>query len=174
MTVLLVDTDILIAHLRGVAAARDWLKSARAKGRLYISAVSVAELAGGMRANEGSGVEALISIFTVEPITEQVGWQAGEYQRRFGKSHSGIGIADYLIAATAKLLHTEPSTLNIKHFPMFPGLTRPFELPRKNFPVHQSHNSGFTVFASPTSSDTNASLDAASHQSISGRPAPGL
>ena len=128
--VVLVDTDILIAHLRGEAVARDWLKSARATGRLHISAVTVAELAGGMRADESGGVEALISIFTVEPVTEQTGWLAGEYQRRFGKSHSNIGIADYLIAATAMLMHTEPSTLNIKHFPMFPRLTRPFELPQ--------------------------------------------
>lgn len=49
----LVDSDILIAHLRGVAAAREWLEQARrATGPLAISVISVAEVAGGMRSGE--------------------------------------------------------------------------------------------------------------------------
>ncbi|TXB86454.1 type II toxin-antitoxin system VapC family toxin, partial [Mycobacterium tuberculosis] len=39
---ILVDSDVLIAHLRGVVAARDWLVSARKDGPLAISVVSTA------------------------------------------------------------------------------------------------------------------------------------
>jgi hypothetical protein len=46
----------------------------------------------------------------------------GEYRQ----SHSGIGLGDYLIAATALTGGLELATLNVRHFPMFPGLTRPF------------------------------------------------
>lgn len=49
---ILVDSDVLIAHLRGVVAARDWLVSARKDGPLAISVVSTAELIGGMRTAE--------------------------------------------------------------------------------------------------------------------------
>jgi hypothetical protein len=43
-----------------------------------------------------------------------------EYRR----SHPGTG--DYLIAATALTEGLEIATLNIHHYPMFPGLARPF------------------------------------------------
>ena len=40
---ILVDSDVLIAHLRGAEAARDWLISARrGTGVLAVSAVSLA------------------------------------------------------------------------------------------------------------------------------------
>jgi predicted nucleic acid-binding protein len=48
--VILVDSDVLIEHLRGNAAARDWLVHAReSSGPLAISVVSLAETAGWMR-----------------------------------------------------------------------------------------------------------------------------
>ncbi len=41
-------------------------------------------------------------------------------------SHSGIDDADYLIAATANILDAPLLTTNVRHFPMFEGLTRPY------------------------------------------------
>ena len=38
----------------------------------------------------------------------------------------GIGLGDYLIAATALTEGLELATLNIRHYPMFDGLARPF------------------------------------------------
>ena len=50
---ILVDSDVLIEHLRGNAAARDWLAHARqVSGPLAISVVSLTEIAGGMRSPE--------------------------------------------------------------------------------------------------------------------------
>src|ERR1700739_252735 len=46
---ILVDSDVLIAHLRGVAVASDLLVGARNDGPLAISAVSIVELIGGTR-----------------------------------------------------------------------------------------------------------------------------
>ena len=37
-----------------------------------------------------------------------------------------IGLGDYLIAATALIEGLELATLNVRHYPMFPGLARPF------------------------------------------------
>ena len=127
---ILVDTDVLIAHLRGIEAARDWLRQARTSGPILISAVTVTELSGGMRSAERREVWALLAALRVEPVTEIVARQAGEYMRQFRRSHNGIGLGDYLIAATVGVRGVPLATLNVRHFPMFAGLTPPFELPR--------------------------------------------
>lgn len=126
---ILLDTDVLIAHLRGIHSARDWLHESRARERLGISVVSIAELTGGMRSAERREVWALLSILRTEPVSEIVARRAGEFMREFRRNHAGIGTADYLIAATADTLGAELATLNTRHFPMFAGLQPPFSLP---------------------------------------------
>lgn len=125
---ILVDTDILIAHLRGREPARAWLRKARVEGPLSVSVVSVAELTGGMPSTERREVWRLLSVLRAEPVTELIGRRAGELIRSYRRSHGGIGIADYLIAATAEHQGAELATLNVRHFPMFPDLEPPFSL----------------------------------------------
>jgi predicted nucleic acid-binding protein len=50
--VILADTDILIAHLRGVTHGYEWLKQVRQSGPLVVSALTIAELTDGMRSSE--------------------------------------------------------------------------------------------------------------------------
>jgi predicted nucleic acid-binding protein len=126
--VILVDSDVLIAHLRGTPAARDWLVEARRRDQLAISVVTTAEIVGGMRSAERREVWRLLSAFKVEPATEIVGRRAGDMMRRYRASHAGIGLGDYLIAATADVKGLELATLNVRHFPMFPDLRPPFTL----------------------------------------------
>jgi predicted nucleic acid-binding protein len=125
--VILVDSDVLIEHLRGTTAARDWLLGAReSSGRLAISVVSLTEVAGGMRSPERREVMRLLGSMQRFEVTEQVAWRAAVLMRQYRRSHSGIGLGDYLIAATALSEGLEIATLNIRHYPMFPGLARPF------------------------------------------------
>lgn len=126
--VILVDSDILIAHLRGLEAARAWLLNARSEGPLAISVVSIAELVGGMRSAERREAWRLLASFRAEPATEIIARQAGEFRRQYRRSHSGIGLGDYLIAATAEVKGYRLGTLNVKHFPMFQGLRPPFAI----------------------------------------------
>ncbi len=123
---ILVDTDVLIAHLRGDERARSWLRDARIAGPLVTSVVTVAELTGGMRSDERGSVRGLLSVLDAVPVTELIALRAGEFMRQYRRSHSGIGIADYLIAATAETQSARLATLNTKHFPMLPDLERPF------------------------------------------------
>lgn len=127
---ILVDTDVLIAHLRGVPAARDWLVESRtqAGGPLAASVVTAAEILGGMRSPERPGVARLLATFRLQPVNEVVARRAGELMREYRRSHAAIGLGDYLIAATTKVLGLELATLNVKHFPMFEGLRPPFKL----------------------------------------------
>jgi len=126
LIMMLVDSDVLIAHLRGLGAARDWLIDARKNGLLAISVVSIAELVGGMRSVERREVWRLVSSFRAEPATEIIARRAGEMMRRYRRSHTGIGLGDYLIAATADVKGLQLATLNVRHFPMFKDLRPPF------------------------------------------------
>ena len=127
---ILVDSDVLIAHLRGMPQARDWLLRARRDtGRLGVSAVSVTEVGGGMRSHEKRQVTRLLASLDIFPVSEHVAWRAAELMRSYRHSHSGIGLGDYLIAATAVTGGLQLATMNIRHFPMFADLRAPFELP---------------------------------------------
>lgn len=117
---ILVDSDVLIAHLRGVVAARDWLVSARKDGPLAISVVSTAER---------REVWRLLASFRVQPATEVIARRAGDMMRRYRRSHNRIGLGDYLIAATADVQDLQLATLNVWHFPMFEQLKPPFAVP---------------------------------------------
>ena len=79
-----------------------------------------------MREGERDRTQTLMRAIEWMPVDEQLADLAGELARRFVRSHRGIGAADYLVAATALWLEAELLTLNVKHFPMFRGLTRPY------------------------------------------------
>lgn len=126
---ILVDSDVLIAHLRGVDAARQWLLEARRRsGRLATSVVCLAEVAGGMRSGERRSVARLLSTLHAFPVTERVAWRAADLMRIHRRSNVGIGLGDYLVAATADVGGLELATLNVKRFPMFETLCAPFTL----------------------------------------------
>jgi predicted nucleic acid-binding protein len=125
--VILVDSDILINHLRGHQSATDWLRATQDHADLALSAVSVLEVAGGMRSPERHDVVRLIAQCAVLPITERIAWQAADFMRAYRRSHSGISQGDYVLAATARVHGLDLATLNVRHFPMISGLTRPFE-----------------------------------------------
>lgn len=126
---ILVDSDVLITHLRGHPVAQDWLVDARRRtGPLAVSVVSIAEITGGMRSGERRDVTRLMDSLQQLPVDTSIAWRAGELRRRFQRSHNAIGIADYLIAATAQVHGCELATLNVRHFPMLDGLTPPFRV----------------------------------------------
>ncbi len=126
---ILVDSDVLIANLRGMPAARDWLLAARRdSGPLAISTVSVTEVAGGMRSPERRQVSRLLASMQTVAVTERIAWRAAEFMRAYRRSHQGIGLGDYLIAATAIVEGLEFATLNVRHFPMMEDLEAPFQI----------------------------------------------
>lgn len=126
---ILVDTDVLIANLRGINVAQEWLRHTRARtGRLAVSVVTNAEIIGGMRSPERREVTRLLNSVRPLPVTDMIAHRAGELRHRYRRSHAAIGVVDYLIAATAEVHGLELATLNIKHFPMFADLKPPFPL----------------------------------------------
>lgn len=126
-TPLVVDTSVFIDHLRGVTEARDALVGARSFGRSILGSVLTrTEILGGMRSAERSRTIALLDVVDWVEVTEAIADDAGALARRYRSSHPGIDIADYVIAATTSACRAELWTRNVKHFPMFPGLTAPY------------------------------------------------
>ena len=123
----LVDTTIAVDHLRGEPAATELLSSLTDAGvDLVASELVRFELMAGVRNQELSALEEFCSALHWVPVTEDVARVAGQLARRYRKSHNGIGAVDYLIAATAIALDAELLTTNVRHFPMFPELRRPY------------------------------------------------
>lgn len=121
----LFDSTILIAHLRGVAQATRLLVDA-VEGGALASVISRAEIEGGMRSGERGDVARLFDGLSLIPVTDAVARRAGVHLRTYRRSHPGIDLADYLIAASAEESHATLITLNVKHFPMFTKMQPPW------------------------------------------------
>ncbi len=119
------DTSLLIEHLRGDGRATDLLQSVANDERLA-SVLTRVELEGGMKSGERAQVASLLDVLRLLPVTDAVARRAGELLRRYRRSHTGIDLVDYVVAATAELNDARVVTLNVRHFPMFKGLRAPF------------------------------------------------
>ena len=124
---ILVDTSVLIDHLRGDKAAHGALAAAVDAGdRLVYSVVTKVEILAGMRAGEEMAtrrlLDALDRLDVDDPIAERAGFLASRYLR----SHPGVDPIDFIIAATAELHRATLWTRNLKHFPMFEELRPPY------------------------------------------------
>ena len=124
---LVVDTSVLIDHLRGNLAARRALATARASGRgPKASVLTKIELLAGVRPPEQRATHELMAALEWVDVDEELAEQAGALASRFMRSHPGIELADYVIAATTERLGADLLTRNRKHFPMFPDLADPY------------------------------------------------
>ena len=111
----LVDTDVWIDYLRGHPQAIACIK--QLPERVWISAVSVAELHAGVREGaERDALALLISSLDVADLTAEIATRGGLLRRDYGRSH-GVGLNDALIAATALELDLQLLTLNVKRYP---------------------------------------------------------
>lgn len=120
----LLDSCIVIDLLRGREAALAYVEGLAEIPSL--SVVTATEIIAGQRtASERRLIDRLLSTYTVLDIGLDIAAQAGDDLRRYGPSH-GIDPIDALIAATARIHGLHLATLNLKHFPMFDGLKRPY------------------------------------------------
>ena len=118
---ILVDTDVLIWHLRGYPQATRRLDEL---GTLTLSAVSYLEVLQGMRNKaELVAVKKMLDKRSAKllPLTEAITLRAIALMESITLSH-GLQMGDALIAATA-IEHQMPVlTANVKHFGAVSGL----------------------------------------------------
>jgi predicted nucleic acid-binding protein len=120
MDKVLLDSDMLIDHLRGYEPARQYLKRFEA-GEVagYLSIITVAELAARHMRQEAeeTKVQHLLALFTHIDLDYAIAWRGGEIRR-----HYQTRLADALIAATALMHHLRLATRNLQHFTPIEGL----------------------------------------------------
>jgi len=125
--VIILDTSVLIDHLRGDPGAQQAVIDASGRGeRLASSVVTKVETLGGMRAYEEPAIRQLFGSIEWIDVDDSIAELAGLTANRFMRSHPRIDATDYIIAATAEWHNATLWTTNLKHFPMFAGLTRPY------------------------------------------------
>ena len=118
MTVL-TDSDILIEVSRGrdKTLVSQWLELGQSDALILYSAISAAELWAGARPPEYPALDALFDALLCVPIDAVLGRRAGEFLRRYRKSHA-VELGDALIAASALERGARLWTRNRKHYPM--------------------------------------------------------
>ncbi|CAN5568044.1 type II toxin-antitoxin system VapC family toxin [soil metagenome] len=121
------DTSVLIDHLRGDDRARQLVKRATRSGaRVVASVLTKVEILAGVRPHEAEATRRLLDRVEWIDVDDELAERAGALAARFVRSHPGIEVVDYVIAASAQRLDAELWTRNVRHFPMFPGLTAPY------------------------------------------------
>jgi predicted nucleic acid-binding protein len=124
---LLLDTSVLIDHLRGNRAAHQALAAAVDDGeRLAASVVVKVEVLAGMRPAEERKTRQLLDALDWIPVDDDIAERAGLLANRYLPSHPGVDPVDYIIAATVELHSAVLWTRNLEHFPMFPDLEPPY------------------------------------------------
>jgi predicted nucleic acid-binding protein len=121
---MLLDTNVVIDLLRHDQGALAFVLSLQRAPR--ISVITITELRAGQRSRrEEAGIDRYVEVFNPIDVSVSIAEKAGEFRRTFGRSH-GVGPIDAIIAATADIHGLPLATLNLKQFPMFPGLDRPY------------------------------------------------
>lgn len=116
---LVLDTNIVIHLLKKqpqiVACFIDLLEDQTV---FLLSPIVVAEIYAGAFQREHKEIETLFSLCKRISINCETGLQAGNYAHRYRKTHQGISLEDYLLAASAQQNHCPLWTSNHKHYPM--------------------------------------------------------
>jgi predicted nucleic acid-binding protein len=114
VTKLLLDTDVLIDHLRGDLHVAALLRDVAAgRVRASVSVITESELLASPRLSRAQirEIEALLALLPSLAVTSRVARVAAKLQRT-----ERMALPDALIAATAMLAHATLVTRNLKHF----------------------------------------------------------
>ncbi len=114
----LLDSDVVIWHLRGHPLVVPRVVALSQRGRLGLSVITRAEVIQGMRDPEREGTFAFLDACESLPVDQAAADRAGEIVRSYRGQGFTIDLPDALIGATALELGLPFYTCNARHFPM--------------------------------------------------------
>ena len=118
MPAYLLDSGILIRHLRNRPGYHGLVKGLNSAGDVSISAFTRVEVVRGMREHERERTFALLDGFITYPIDRATADRAGELLRAWQSRGIILGGPDAIIAASALQVGAALITTNARHFPM--------------------------------------------------------
>lgn len=119
---IVVDTSILIDHLRGGNVWKKIVSEINDDTQLFVPTIVLFELFSGTSTEKPavvSQIYKLLGKFQRLDLNELIARQAGELYRDTNKT---LEIPDYIIAASALQINAQIVTLNQKHFTQIPGV----------------------------------------------------
>ncbi len=119
----LLDTGLVLRHLRGQRRAVRLLSGLGKLGRLSVSAVTRLEVHAGMRPEERYATTKLLSRFITFDVDRELADRAGDLIRERQDHGSPLTVPDAIIAATALAYGLSLVTLNQADFAGIPGLS---------------------------------------------------
>lgn len=119
----LLDTGLVIRHLRGQRRTVRLLRSIGKLERLSISAVTRLEVYAGMLPDERYATQKLLSRFVTYDLDRDIADRAGDMMRESRDRGASLAVPDAIIASTAVTHSLTLVTLNQVHFRGLPGLS---------------------------------------------------
>jgi len=116
MAIYLLDTGLLIRHLRGKKAVVHLLRGLGARSRLSISAITRTEIRAGMRLPEDRTTRRLLARLETITLDQTIADRAGDLLRHARGQGRTLYLADAIIAATAAQRGLTLVTLNPSDF----------------------------------------------------------
>ena len=114
----LLDSDVVIWHLRGKPSVVEIVLGLARKGRLGLSAITRAEILLGMREPERRTTLTFLDACETLSVSAATADRAGEIVRAFRTQGMTLSLPDALIGATALLASIPLYTCNPRHYPM--------------------------------------------------------
>jgi predicted nucleic acid-binding protein len=121
MADVVLDSDVVIWHLRGRSAVTDLVQELAGRARLGVSAVTRAEVLAGARPQEETAALRFLDACETLPLDAPAADQAGRMVREHRARGVTLHLPDALIAAACLLHHVPLYTCNARHYP-FPSL----------------------------------------------------
>lgn len=113
----LIDTSVIIDHLRKRDKPKSMLFTIADRFDLFVSSITVFELyAGATDERKKKDIENIISTAEVIPFSTDIAKEAGELYISLKKENRILEIRDIFIAATAATFNIPIVTLNRDHF----------------------------------------------------------
>jgi predicted nucleic acid-binding protein len=122
MSSFLLDTGLIIRHLRGQRRAVQLMRGLSKAGRLGIASITRLEIHAGMHPNEKFATRKLLSRFLTIDLDKETADRSGDLIYQARTQQISLSVPDAIIAATAVQHNLTLVTLNQSDFENIPGL----------------------------------------------------